>query len=208
MWNFGENLCHQIQVKWAETNWPWPLPVPSLTPPALPPTSYFSLNWVRFSCPQIETRGENGDKGKGVVTYSAWGGGLSPSTWYFLSIRLGLVYREVLWDKGGSVLWRLRTGTGRSEPAGTPRSPFPGLLEMLGQVVGSPDIHVWGRILQDAPIFLGSSGDNHAMEMEPLPLKPTRAHWQGARGRGARSQKLESLLLCGEAPKKNRLSHI
>lgn len=84
----------------------------------------------------METRGENGGKEKGVVTYSARGGGLSPSTWYFLSIRLGLVYREVLWDKGGSVLWRLRTGAGRSEPAGTPLLPLPQVARDAGPGCG------------------------------------------------------------------------
>lgn len=113
---------------------------------------------------------------------------MSPSTWYFLSNRLGFKYRVVLWGKGGSVLWRLEKNTDRSEhggvlPGSAPAAQPPRYLPIPQQL--------WRQPSRGA---------------EALTLNPMQGHKEEARSRGARAQKFVSLLPCGEDPKENRLS--
>ena len=124
-------------------------------------------------------------KGNGIDTYSAGGGGLSPSTWYFLSCRLGLVYRMMLWGKGGLVLCKLRTDTSRSESVGA----LPGLPVQPSPSSCCPT----PRQLCTQPY----SRDG-ALTAE------THTRPRGRDG-GASAPKVESLLPCGEDPKKHRL---
>lgn len=66
-----------------------------------PPISLLLLYSLSLSCHLLLLRGSTGGAvtENGGITYSARGGGLSPSTWYFLSILLGLECRVMLWDK-------------------------------------------------------------------------------------------------------------
>ena len=99
----------------------------------------------------------------------------------------------MLGDKGVSVLWRLGTDTGRSEPVGA----LPGLLQALGLP--------WGNLTP------GSGAEPFEMPPCSSTALKTTLPWDEAftlnppkAAEGARGQESVSLLPCREDPKKTR----